>query len=356
MKRILFYIDSMQIGGANRVIANLVEYFFKLGKEVILVNDIKLENNILEYEIPKKVIRKYLDDKLRGRLKKNILRIIRLRRIIKEEKPDVVLSFMGPPNERMILATLGLPIRKIVSVRNDPYREYGSGIKKIITNFLFRFVDGCVFQTEEAREYFKKTIQKKSTIIFNPVNKKFYNQELLQEKKYILMVGRLQSQKNPHLLLEAFLEIEDKYRDFKLIFCGEGELKESLNKKIVEKDLQERVIFCGQVKNVEKYLAEASVYVLSSDYEGMPNALMEAMAVGVPIIATDCPCGGPRTLIENEKQGILINCRDKESLQENLQKLLDDKDLRERMRSESRKRAEIFCSDKIFKQWEEFLN
>lgn len=356
MKKILFYIDSMQMGGANRVIANLVEYFFKLGKEVILVNDINPEKDILEYKIPNEITRKYLDTEKKGRLKKNILRITRLRRIIKEEKPDIVLSFMGPPNERMILATLGLNIKKIVSVRNDPYREYGKGIKKIIANFLFSFADGCVFQTEEARGYFKKAIQKKSIIIFNPVNKKFYNQKLLQEKKYILMVGRLQPQKNPHLLLEVFFEIEDKYKDFKLLFCGDGELKESLNKKVVERNLQERVIFCGQVNNIEKYLSETSVYVLSSDYEGMPNALMEAMAVGVPVIATDCPCGGPRALIENEKQGILINCRDRKSLRENLEKLLNNKELRERMRIESKKRAEKFQPKIIFEEWRKYLS
>jgi glycosyltransferase involved in cell wall biosynthesis len=358
MRKIIFYIDSMQLGGANRVMANLVNHFSEKNIDVVLVNDIVPVEGKKEYGVNPSVRRVFLDQgdfTSVSRMKKVVTRIRKLRRLIKAEQPDVVISFMGPPNFRMLVATLGLRTKKIVSVRNDPNREYGTGITKHIARILFRLADGCVFQTREAAEYFPQCVQNKSKVIFNPVDERFYVQNLKNEEKEIIMVGRLQPQKNPELGIRAFAAISEKYPDYKLILYGEGELKDSLKEVAQRLSVDNRVVFYGQTSDTKEKMAKATIYLMTSDYEGMPNALMEAMAVGVPVISTDCPCGGPRAIIENVNQGILVRCRDEEQIASAIDKLLANEQLRATMRIAARKRAEMFHPHEIFKQWEEYL-
>ena len=359
MRKILFYIDSMQYGGANRVMANLIDYFSHKGYKTVLINDVRAKGGKLEYEISslakRIVVSDYMDSK-KNRVIKNIKRIGVLRKIIKEEVPDVIISFMGPPNVRMLIATIRLRVKKIVSVRNDPYKEYGNGIKKIIANILFQMADGCVFQTQEASQYFSIEINKKAKVIFNPVNPQFYEQLHIENGSHITIVGRLHPQKNPILVLDAFLEIFSEFPDSELDFFGEGVLKKEIQEKTKKYKLENRVNLMGQVDNIVDYLKESSIYVLCSDYEGMPNALMEAMAVGVPVISTDCPCGGPRVLIQNNQQGLLIPCGDKQKLVDSLRLLLSSKPLREKMGISAHKRACEFKSEMIFEEWENYIN
>lgn len=358
MEKLMFYIDSMQMGGANRVMANLTSYFSKIGVKVVLVNDIRTKPEKKEYEIETKVKRVFLDDKIdneNNKIIKNLKRIQRLRRVMQDEKPDAVISFMGPPNERMVVATLGLKVKTIVSVRSDPYMEYGRGIRRVVANILFSIANGCVFQTDEAARYFRRRIVKKSRIIFNPINPKFYQVEHKKENGHIIVVGRLQHMKNPELILNAFAKIEKKYPWCELDFFGTGDLEKSLVEKVKRYGLVGRVNFKGLAMNIEEELARASVFVLCSDYEGMPNALMEAMAVGLPVISTDCPCGGPRMLILNPDQGLLVPCNDIESMVRALEKVLENKELRQKMSVESRKRARQFHPDIVYKEWEMYI-
>ena len=348
----------MQLGGANRVIANLVNYFSSIGNEVFLINDVQTIDSKNTYQIDSNIKRLFLDRRkkeYKNGIEKQIYRIRQIRQFLKREKPDVAVSFMGPPNYRMILASLGLKTKTIVSVRNDPYKEYGTGIHKALARFLFAFTDGCVFQTEDAMKYFSKSVQKKSKIIFNPVNEKFYNVQRKPEKKKILMVGRLQPQKNVELAIEAFSHVVEDFPDYKLCIYGEGELKADLQKLSEKLHIEKQVEFCGQTDSVEEKLASAALYLLTSNFEGMPNALMEAMSIGVPVISTDCPCGGPRSLIENNQQGILIPCNDVEALSSAILKVLSNDSLRMSMRNEARNRAKQFKPEIILNEWDAYI-
>ncbi|MBQ2986540.1 MAG: glycosyltransferase family 4 protein [Tyzzerella sp.] len=356
-KKIICYIDTLQLGGAERVMANLCNHLVEKGNDVVLINDLEPTKKLKEYEIDSRVERIFLDKcKSKNRVLNNIYRVIMLRKSIQEQKASVIISFLGPPNLRMLIATIGLRLKKIVSVRNDPKREYGVGVKKIVSNLLFGLADGVVFQTKEASEYFNITTQKKAAIIANPVKLSFFNQKQLEENDSIVVIGRLQPQKNPSLVLNAYRQIKEEFPTTTLDFYGEGELKENLIKTINRYGLQDNVFFHGQVSNTSEILASAKVYVLSSDYEGMPNALMEAMAVGIPIISTNCPCGGPKCLIENSEQGFLVNVGDANEIAEHLRIILSEKTLRDKMRVAARKRAEDFKPEKIFKQWLEYIN
>lgn len=351
----IFYIDSMQLGGANRVMANLVNHFSLIGAEVVLINDIVPDKNMPEYEIEDSVKRIFLDIQDKSPVTSNIRRITKLRKTIKAEHTDAVVSFMGPPNIRMLLATIGLKCRKIVSIRNDPYKEYGDGLAKKITNILFRLADGCVFQTKDASEYFSKTVQQKSKIIFNPVGKQFYGVKRGDNPKNIVTVGRLFPQKNHVLLIKAFSKLAQEFPDENLIIYGEGDLRSDLEDLVRKLGLENRVFLPGRASNIPEKLAEAKIFVLSSDYEGMPNALMEAMAVGVPVISTDCPCGGPKILVRDGIDGRLVPCGDVEYLANLLCQKLNDKNI-ENMGISAKQRAEIFREDKIYRQWEYFIS
>lgn len=347
----------MERGGAQRVVANLVQYFSEQRISTVLVNDFKLEDSKPQYTVNPAVKRYYLRDCLNGNvLLKNIERIVHLRRIIKEEKPDVVLSFLGRPNERMLLATIGLRTKKIVSVRNDPNHEYSSrGFFKWFARNLFRLADGCVFQTEDAACYFPESVQKKATIILNPVDLKFFNITRSKHPQNIVTVGRLEAQKNQELLIKAFAEISKDFPDEKLIIYGEGSLKSELEKLCQKLQIENKVKVPGNISDVEIALSNAKIFVLPSNYEGLPNALMEAMAVGIPCISTDCPCGGPKILAKKNNALQLIPVNDKNSLVAVLRTFLQESEVREFFAENAKDRAESFRPKQILIQWKQYL-
>ena len=255
----------------------------------------------------------------------------------------------------MLLASAFLKCRTVVSVRNDPTKEYGSNwIKRMIANSVFLLADGCVFQTEDASLYFSRWVRRKSKVIVNPVNETFYGVKRSDTPRNIVTVGRFYPQKNHKLLIDAFARIADEFPEENLIIYGEGPLREEMENQISAFSLKGRVFLPGSTSHVPEVLSEAKLFVLSSDFEGMPNALMEAMAVGVPVISTDCPCGGPKLLLEKNDYGILVPCGDTSRMAEAMKNMLS-RDMLERYHKQALIRAEIFEPQKIFKQWEEFL-
>lgn len=357
MKKILLYIGSMYIGGAQRVMANLANYFCADGYDVVLVNEVVPIKGKKTYVLDNNIKRIYLDNTDGSNfIKRQKMRIFNLRSIIKKERPDIVLSFLGPANIRMLLATVGVNNKKVVSVRNDPNKEYGKGFKRIISRQLFKLADGCVFQTKDAADYFPDKVKKIAEIIYNPVNEVFYHTQRGNIKKEIIYVGRLVKQKNPLLLINAFARIAKNFPEWNVVFCGEGELKVRLINECKALGLEERVYFVGEITNVAERLSEAGIYVLSSNYEGMPNSLMEAMAVGLPCISTDCPCGGPKELIEDKKNGILVPVGNEFKMAEALSLIMDNQNLREELGKNARIRALEFKYDVILKKWKDYLD
>ena len=359
MKKIICYIDIMaNTGGAQRVMKNLVTYLIEKDYSVILVNDFDVgEKN--SFDIPDEVERVYLrKNNLGNPIVKNIERIVTLRKLVKKEKPDIILSFLGAPNIRSVLATVGIGVKRIISVRNTPEYEYGkSVISKLVVNLLFRQVDGCVFQTDDAKSYFNKKLQYKSRVILNPVDKSFFNIKRVEDCKGIVTIGRLESQKNHKLLIQAYsnlLERDNEIDD--LYIYGDGSLREDLEKFIYNNELQNKVHLLCKISNVAEILSSSKLFILSSDFEGLPNVLMEAMACGTPVISTDCPCGGPKMLIENINQGILVKCNDIKGLENAIRSIIYDNTVLKRMSGEATERAKSFESSKIFREWELYLN
>lgn len=352
--KLAFYINSIHEGGAERVITNLATYFSNTDYEVILITSFY---DKWEYPYDDKIKRIVLEDKDKknNRIIKNVSRVIKLRRVIKKEKPDCLISFMAEPNYRALLACSGLKTKSIISVRNEPKIEYSGKAGWLLGHFLLPIADGCVFQTTDAQEWFPKRLKKKSTIIYNAVKDDFYHADRKPVRNLIVSCGRLEEQKNYPLLIKAFTKVVDEIPDARLFIYGDGSLKNKIADLIKKNNLENKVYLKGQTKNVVKALKEADLFVLSSLYEGMPNALMEAMAVGVPCISTDCPCGGPKMLFDSVG-GILVTNNDQLELEKAIRSVLFDDEKKNSLGNQAKIKAEVFSSDKIYRRWELFIN
>lgn len=352
--KIAFYINDINGGGAERVMVNLANYLSEIGRDVIFVTSYRAAN---EYKLSSKVKRLSIEDNKinQSRFKRNLSRVLALRKICKNEKPSVLVTFMAEPNFRGIIATLGLPVKTIVSVRNDPNKEYAGKIGSFVGKCLLPLADGCVFQTKEAQEWFPERLQRKSTIIFNAVKEEFFHIERKPVAGEIITCGRLEAQKNHKLLIDAFAEVVKEHPYAKLKIYGEGSLRNALQEQINKLGLQDKTFLMGATNDVAKALQTADLFVLSSDYEGMPNALMEAMAAGVPCISTDCPCGGPRELITHKKNGILVSVGDVALMTEAMKSLLQNKEYCNRLGKAVKLRASNFKYDKILRVWKEYI-
>ncbi len=357
MMKVVLYIDSMmRLGGAQRVMANVANSLCRSGCQVHLITDVEADPAIGEYPLEPAIQRVVLKKQQGNAIVRTLRRVVALRRAIVAEKPDVALAFMGPPNLRLLMALLGTKVRRAVSVRNDPWYEYGRGLKRLLARVLFLSADGVVFQTDEASRYFPGSVRKRSRVIANPVHGKFYQQQWTEaETPVLITAGRLQPQKNHRLLIEAFAAVAEEFPSARLRIFGEGELLPELQAAAAAAGVAERVEFPGNVPDIERRYATATAFVLSSDFEGMPNALMEAMAVGVPVISTDCPCGGPHYLIQNNTEGLLVPCGNVRDMADALRRVLGDQETRRRMSIAARARAEQFHEQKIMNSWMEYL-
>lgn len=354
MKKIMFYINAIHDGGAERVMVNLAKYFSENGYDTTLVTSFR---DTWEYPLAPTVRRLTLEETeiKQSRIKRNISRIKKLRNLCKSEKPDILVSFMEEPNFRAILATRGLPVKTLVSVRNDPIKEYAGKLGWFVGKVLLPMADGCVFQTGDAQKWFPKRLQKKSKIIYNAVKEDFYNVNRTPVRGEIVTCGRLTEQKNHAMLINAFAEVQKKYPFATLKIYGDGNLKDKLQKQIDDLGLSSTAHLMGATSDVTRALQAADLFVLSSDYEGMPNALMEAMAAGVPCISTDCPCGGPRELL-SDNESWLSNIGDEEKLVAHITELFVNHLNKEKNSYSMRKLAEKFAPEKIMDEWRCYLD
>lgn len=339
----LFTTLSLTGGGTERVAAVLPSELADLGYETHLLVYRRAKK---EYPTSDELNIHYLDEGWQGgnpvkRLQENTQKITEL---LKEIKPDYIINLVGDMSLfQMYLATKryvtysmkqtveqevtshnagSLPVF-IASIRNHPRKAYRGMkfgfLKNQIHLALTRRADACFMQTTEQLNYFEQAVKDKSFVLSNPVDEQFFeaHYEGHQKIQRIITMGRLNQQKNQKLLLEGFARAIEKeplpMKDVELCIYGEGEERGNLEKKIQMLKLTDKAKLCGRTIDSVRTMEEADLFILSSDYEGMPNALMEAMAVGMPVISTDCPTG-PADMIKDKENGILIPMKDVEAL------------------------------------------
>lgn len=354
MEKILFYISTIRGGGAARVMVNLANGLVERGFDVCFVTNFP---DMHEYSLRNEIKRINIEsEEFKGNvLSRNASRIIKLRKYIKAENPDVCIAFMRENNFRLAVATKGLKIKSIVSVRSDPQREYRQKGSKQIANILYRWVDGIVFQTEDARSYFPENIQKKSAIIFNQVADKFFVQNS-EVGEYILASGRLSEAKNYPMMLRAFKQVLDSFPNETLRIFGDGVLEEELKNEARNLGIEGSVQFMGFSNDMSPNYLNAKFLLLTSDYEGMPNAILEALASSTPVISTDCPCGGPKMVIQDGINGFLIPVGNAEECANKMIYLLNNPDVLVKMKTQAYKSSQAFRSDIVLNAWINYMN
>lgn len=350
--KIVLVIPTLRQGGAERVLSELANNFSHVGHEVHLCLLAKSEDF---YAVEPSVFIHRLGFENRGPVFKIISEattFFRFRRLLIKEKPEVVLSFMAKFNIFTIIATRFLKLKVFISDRDNP-RNKRTFKRNMLCKLTYKHATGIIAQTNLAKEILDAFTKNKNVkVIPNPV-KKIDNTFGIPKEKIILNVGRMVTEKGQKYLIEAFDKMEDK--NWKLVILGDGELRLALEKQIDNLNINDRVLMPGATKNIDEWLAKAAVFGFSSVSEGFPNALVEALATGLPCISFDCDAG-PSDLIVDGVNGRLIKCRDTLALTKALNEICENSAMREKLGNKAKEINEKLDPNKIANEFLDFFN
>lgn len=341
--KILITVSSLQIGGEQRVVSILTDNFVRLGIDVTVFVLTNKQDKQFCFN-PKVNIMYGNTQSLKF---KNVRRIAMLRKLIKEEHYDVVVGFAMIPSVLCAFATRGI-CPSIVTERNDP--GIYSCKMKLLRYFAYHLCSAGIFQTNSAADYFSYIKNKR--IIPNPINIELLPEPYIGVRnKRIVNTSRLVPEKNQKMLITAFAELHEKYPEYTLAFYGDGVERENLIELARMLGIAEKVQVYPATKDILKVIQKDSIFVLTSNHEGFPNSLAEALAIGVPSISTDCRIGGPKDMIEHNINGKLIPVGDTERLVVELDELMGNLEMQERFSRNSIKLREELSADKISEIW-----
>ena len=352
MKRLLIVLHNLKNGGVERVLSVLANYF--AGKEYD-VHILAISSDEVSYPLSPDVKYEYvpiIPIYKRMGLFGNLRSVGKIFKQIKRINPDYVIGFDDSIIIRSIPSAWLLRKKIIVSERIDP-SIYGLPMH-IVRQICYDMADHVVFQTDDARAYFPKRTQKKSVVIPNPLSEglPYRNKET---NKDIIMACRLRPQKNVGLAIRAFAQFYKTHPDYRLVVFGEGYQLEELKALAAEKGVENSVLFPGHVDDIHQRMASCAMFLMSSDYEGLSNSMIEALAIGAPTISTDCPVGGARMMINNGENGLLVPVGDEQAITNAMGKIADDKELSSRLSTNGTKIRERLSVTTICPQWEALL-
>lgn len=338
-------------GGAEKSIIQLANWIAD-NRDDVEVYLASVEGNELAFKLSDKV-KFYGANQYSGKFETHFHMLSNTWKIIWKVKPDVIVGFWIHPLFYALPLKVLSNISMVYSARNDPATGYGK-MARIMRYFVTKICDGCIFQTHDAMKFFSESVQRKSKVIFNPTYIKYDDYPLVDVRRDVIVnVGRLSKQKNQALLIKAFAEVHKVYKTLKLEIYGEGELRDELQLLIDKLRLTEYAFLKGTTPNVIDKVYGARLFVLSSDYEGMPNALIEAMCVGTPVVSTDCPCGGPKELIRDGVNGRLVPVGDYKKLSSSIIEILKNDDKNYALNGKDI--CILLDSKKIFNLWLMFI-
>lgn len=348
-RRIAFVLGGMSFGGAERVISILANHYVRKGWSVDILTLLKPD---CDYALNPEIRHIHMGGRVKSRAMRAPIWFWQLKRYLSKEKPNVIVSFAARINLLVLGASLFIKKpRLIISERNDPMKDSRTSIVRKLTSLLYPLADVIVFQTEHAKQCFPENVQKKGRIIINPVTPNLPVANMTSKR--IVAVGKLMQQKNHAMLIRAFSHIAEKFPEHTLHIYGDGPMRPQLQAMIDERGLTDRAVLEGWDADISNTIADAALFVLSSDYEGMSNALMEAIAMGLPCISTDC--AGAQELIENGKEGLIIPIGDEEALIVAMKRMLEDRDFAAACGRSARQHAKAFDTVAILKKWEEAI-
>ncbi len=311
-KKIYFVVQKLADGGAERVVSVLSNSLSKMDVEVGVIICFPVGN---EYALDRGVNKIYLAQSREEYFSWNALtKLKKIREQLKALKPDYIIPFLYFVGVYTMLANVGLKGKLLQTIRNDPKSSPNTKAMRALWYIMLCNMWRGFVQNKEQFDFFPKFISKKMAILPNPIADEFFSIEHIERPiKKIVSAGRLQEQKNFFMLIEAAADIKAKGVQLQIEIYGEGDLRDKLQNRIDELDVSDYCRLCGRSDNIRQVYESADLFVMTSNYEGMPNALMEAMASGLPCISTDCPTG-PSDLIQDGVNGSLIRINDSKTL------------------------------------------
>lgn len=353
MKKVMFVCQSLGNGGAERVVSVLTDELSEADYRVFILTMTKEKqvyniNENVEIVAPHKNYNAGILGKLQ--------RVKIIRDEIIKHKIDVVVAFSHYNAMFSVIASYGLPVRIIGSERNDPAQLKNRKILNSTRNILYKKLDCLVCQTDEAKAYFPNKIQEKTTIILNPISASIIDPYCGEKEKKIVTFCRLEPQKNLRMLIDAFEMLYEEYPDYELNIYGEGSERENLLNYIVSKGLVNVISIKPFCKDVHQKVMKATIFALPSNYEGLSNSIIEAMALGIPTVVTDCPCGGARMVIENNKNGIMVAVDDPKAMYEAFKKIIVSPKFAKELSNNGVKIRDKLNCKKIAKQWKKAID
>lgn len=346
--KVLFVNRCLTGGGSERAMTMIANYF---ADQNIDVSMLLLNEEQRTYQVNKKVKIVECYCPIEGnKLLWHIRRIWTIRKALKANDAKTVITFMWDINMNVILAAVGLKKYIIASERCDPHHE-SRKLMKLAMKFVLPFAEHTVFQTPMVQTYYPGSVQRKSTVIPNAISEVASIPDRKSIDKQIVAVGRLVEQKNFKMLIEAFAVFHQRYPDYRLTIYGEGPLRQTLEHQIDMLQLSACVELPGYVNDVNDRMKHAALYVNSSDYEGISNAMLEAMALGLPCICTDCPVGGASMMIQDGVNGVLVPIGDMGAMVSAMIDLVTDNARAMNISREAAKVKNQFSIDEIGKKW-----
>lgn len=347
-KNIIFFIATLSAGGAERVVSLLAN---KMAEENMAVTIILYYDRKPFYELDARVKLVYLN---REAGSGNVLKNVRRLRSYMESGATVV-SFLAKFNILALIAAWGKNCRMVVADRSNPYKVPESKALRKLRDFLYHRSDGIVVQSRYNKNYFSGSLQKKTVIIHNPLELgDLAGAALRAEKRHeIITVGRLIPVKCHRMLIDAMKKIHVLYADYKLIIYGEGEMREELENYVKRKGLEDTVKLPGAFRDIYQRMLSAEMFVLCSEYEGMPNALMEAMGLGLPVISTRV--SGAADMITDGKNGQLIDVNDCDALIAAMIRFIEDVEYRDRCAKAAADLTQRLDINKIYREWKKVI-
>ena len=341
--KITFITSTLHSGGSERVMSLLANALSERG---YVIEIICLNRHEVFYPIVKTVQIRFAEEECNSKFIGN--KMVWLRKHILNVQPDVVIAFMVEVYCVTLATMVGLKIPVISSERIDPH--FFGKAKGFLRWLLLRRTTHLVVQTEQIKSFYSSKIQKKTTIMPNPVTNDVFNiSSIVKKEKRIIAVGRLAYQKNYPLMFQAFASLADEFPDYKLIVFGEGPQREELEKEILRLGMEGRILMPGRTDRIIDELNKSQLFCMSSDYEGMSNAMLEAVCMGVPVVTTDV--SGARDLVIDSKGGFVVEKRDLCQFENAIKMLLKDKERMKEMSAFNREKASAFKEDNIVDQW-----
>lgn len=354
MKKITFIMPTLAGGGAERIVSILANYFSDNNYTVTIL---LLTSDTIEYKLNRNIKIDIACIKSRSGALKKITTVKYLRKTMKLNPDTIFISFLTNENIYSAFSAIGTNTKLIISERNDPFQTI-KGIWKIITNVLYsrKQCKKIIFQTNGAKLFYKESVQKKGVLISNPLKDSLPERFQGVRRKEIVTFARLEPQKNYPLLIEAFDKFSKHYPEYTLGIYGKGSIESELKKLIEEKQINDKVIFYGFCSTLHDKIRDAAMFVLPSNYEGLSNSMIEAMAIGLPCICTDCPPGGARMFIDNYENGILVPIQDVNSMCDAMMEIANNPIFTEKISRNATEIRNKLKIDIICREWEKVIN